>query len=48
MSRVLYPNRDTVRVMLGIAAAKWIGALVIVAAFYLAPDVIVSWMMGGL
>ena len=42
----MIPRRDTMRVMLGITVAKWIGALVIVGAFYLAPDVIVSLLWG--
>lgn len=45
MSRALYPRRDTMRVMLGITAAKWIGALIVTAAI-LAPDAIVSALFG--
>lgn len=44
--RALLPHRDTMRVLLLLTTAKWIGALVIVGACFLVPDALVSLVAG--
>lgn len=41
-TRTLYPCRDTMRMAVGISAAKLIGALILTGAFFIGPDLIVS------
>lgn len=45
MTRPLLPHRDTMRVLVLLTAAKWIGALIIVGACFIVPDALVTWVM---